>query len=119
MIKASYDARHNAVVIEFKGAVNKAQAERSVLDVEKAVPKRQKGFTVITDLSGLQKMDLSVKDAITRSMDLLNARGAQRVIRIIPDSSKDIGFNILSVFHYSKGVKILTLESWREVWEKY
>ena len=119
MIKASYNVKHNAVIIEFRGAVGRAQADRSVIDVEKALPKRGKGFTVITDLSGLQKMDLDVKDAITRSMDLLNARGAQRVIRVIPDSSKDIGFNILSIFHYSKGVKILTLESWREVWESF
>jgi hypothetical protein len=119
MIKASYDTRHNAVVIEFSGSVTRAQAEKSLIDVEKALPKHGKGFTVITDLSGLEKMGLDVKDAVTRSMDLLNAHGVERVIRVIPDSSKDIGFNILSAFHYSKGVKILTLESWREIWEKF
>ena len=118
MIKTSYDAKHNAVIIEFRGAVDAAQADRSVTDIEKVLPKDGKGFTLLTDMTGLQKMDPDVQGAITRTMDLLNAQGVKRVIRVIPDSSKDIGFNILSAFHYSKGVKILTLESWREAVER-
>ncbi len=119
MINASYNSKHNAVVIEFTGTVTRAQVEKSVLDLEKIIPADGKGFTVVTDLSGLSKMELDVREAVSRSMDLLNAKGTQRVMRIVPDSSKDIGFNILSAFHYSKGVKILTLESWKEVWERF
>lgn len=111
MIKTTYDAKYNAVVIEFAGKVNAAQAEQNLLDIPRAIPKNKKSFNVLVDLSELESMDLTVQGPITKAMDLLNARGVAVVVRVIPDPAKDIGFSILSVFHYSRKVKILTVES--------
>jgi hypothetical protein len=33
------------------------------------------------------------------------------VVRVIPDPQKDIGLNILSLFHYRKRVRIVTCET--------
>ena len=118
MIKTKYDRKHNAVVIEFEGHVDTTQGEQFFKDIQKVVPKHGKGFTLLTDMTSLDKMDLQVKDAITKAMDLFNDNGITRVLRVIPDDDKDIGFNILSAFHYSKGVKILTLQSREEALER-
>lgn len=41
-------------------------------------------------------------------MELLGRHGVSKVARVIPDPGRDIGFNILSIFHYSRSVKIHT-----------
>jgi len=118
MIKTCYDQKRNAVIIEFEGHVEPSQSEQFLADIQKVVPNDGKGFTVLTDMTALDKMDRSVQSTVTKVMDLLNAGGVTKVVRVIPDSGKDIGFNILSVFHYSKGVKILTLETREEAMQK-
>jgi hypothetical protein len=35
-------------------------------------------------------------------------------VRVIPDSRKDIGLNIMSLFHYRRGVRIVTCETLAE-----
>jgi hypothetical protein len=44
-------------------------------------------------------------------MDACNRAGVQKVVRIIPEPEKDIGFGIMSLFHYRRGVQIVTCES--------
>ena len=44
-------------------------------------------------------------------MDLFNAKGVAMVVRVIPDPKRDIGLNILSLFHYSRKVRIVTVKS--------
>jgi hypothetical protein len=63
-------------------------------------------------------MDISASSFIEKVMDLLNKSGVSRVIRIIPDQEKDIGFNIMSLFHYSDQVAVHTYKSYSEA-EKY
>jgi hypothetical protein len=38
------------------------------------------------------------------------------VVRIIPDPSKDIGLNILSIVHYRGTVQVITCETALEAW---
>ena len=45
--------------------------------------------------------------------------GVAEVVRVIPDPQKDIGLNILSVFHYSRRVRIVTCESLAEAEELF
>jgi hypothetical protein len=59
-------------------------------------------------------MDINAKQSIEKIMELLNKSGVSKVIRVIPDPKKDIGFNIMSLFHYSAGVAIHTYKSYRE-----
>ena len=118
MIRVSYDKPRNVVVIEFLGTVTPADGEQFFLDAEHVLPKCGNGFAVLTDISGLDRIEPDVKDAIARSMDLLNSHGVKKVVRVIPDPAKDIGFNILSIFHYDKDVMIMTVESREEGWER-
>jgi hypothetical protein len=72
------------------------------------------GFTFLTDLSALEAMELDCAIELTKVMDACRATGIGTVIRIIPDSSKDIGFNILSIIHLRRGVRVVTCQTAEE-----
>jgi hypothetical protein len=44
-------------------------------------------------------------------MDALAEKGVASVTRVMPDPHKDIGFNILSQFHYGPEVQIETFQT--------
>jgi hypothetical protein len=118
MFSLSTDKEGNELVITFKDYFDLQQAEQFYVQVQKIVPKLKKGFNVLTDLSPLERMDISARSFIEKAMDLFNKSGVSKVIRIIPDQRKDIGFNIMSLFHYSAGVPIHTYKSCQEAEEK-
>ena len=72
------------------------------------------GFRLLSDLSKLETMDPACLAYIKTNMDLLNKRGVSKVVRVIPDPHKDIGLNILSLFHYRRGLPIVTCETREE-----
>jgi hypothetical protein len=58
MVKVSYDREHNTVIIEFEGNVDAAQAKQFFSDLEKVRPKPGKDFTLLTDFSLVDTMEL-------------------------------------------------------------
>lgn len=74
----------------------------------------QRDFTLLTDLSGLDQMDVDCAPDIEWSMEALNEAGVARVVRIIPDPRKDIGLNIMSHFHYRRSVVIVACNTMEE-----
>ncbi len=118
MIKISYDHEHNAVIIEFVGKIDAAQGEQYFLDIPKVIPKHGKGFKLLVDLSAVESMDPGIRGSIKRAMDLFNAQGVTKIIRVIPSPAHDIGLNIMSLFHYSPSVKVVTLPSRQEAQER-
>ncbi len=72
------------------------------------------GFKLLTDLSGLEFMDPHCAGDIEWAMDLIDKAGVSKVVRIVPNPSKDIGFKIMSMFHYHRGVPIITCETAEE-----
>ena len=103
------------VVIEFVGKIDVQQAKQSYLDIQKVTPKDGKGFKILTDLSRVESADLEIAPVIKKSMDFFDSQGVTEIIRVIPDPAQDIGFNILSLFHYSKKVKFITVQSQKEI----
>jgi hypothetical protein len=47
-------------------------------------------------------------------MDLCSAGGVSSVVRVIPDPTKDIGFNIIARFHMPAPVRMETHETLAE-----
>ncbi len=66
------------------------------------------GIHLVTDLTDLQSMEILCVPHIESTMDRIRLHGVARIVRIIPDPRKDIGFNIMSLFHYPHGLMILT-----------
>ena len=114
MFKVTPDIKRNKVIISFEGTVDLVQARDFYEDFKKALFKLKKGFVVLTDLSSLEKMNIEGHHYIEKAMDLCNQHGVSKIIRIIPDPTKDIGFNVMSLFHYSKDVIIHTFKSLEE-----
>jgi hypothetical protein len=56
-------------------------------------------------------MDPECSDELGRAMDLINQRGVSLIVRVIPDPAKDIGLNILTIFHYPHQPRIITCEN--------
>ena|ERR1019366_2866214 len=108
------DAVLNLIRIRYVGHVTAAGMKACRTEVERLLSGTRAGFTMLTDLSGLEAMDLDCVPHLAKIMDLCRAKGIGTVVRIIPDREKDIGFNILSAIHYRRGVQIVTCESLAE-----
>ena len=69
------------------------------------------GFHVLADFRWLESMDSAAARHIAEIMDALTEKKVASVTRVIPDPRKDIGLNILSLFHYGPNVTITTFET--------
>jgi hypothetical protein len=115
MIKTSRDEKRNIVILEYEGIVDVREAKELYLKLQTLIPKCPRGFKLLADFSLVNNIEKEVLPVIKKIMDLFNQHGISEVIRIIPDPDKDIGFNILSRFHYDKDVKALTCQSLDQV----
>ncbi len=97
--------------IAFRAQVGADDLARQVGPIEAALTKLGRGFTLVTDLSDLDAMDLDCVTHVTRIMDLCRNGGVGKVVRIIPNPDKDIGFNLLSLVHYRGKVPTATCET--------
>ena len=114
MFQVGVDKPKNLLKIIYAQHVGPEDTKR----VEEAIPPLmadvRPGFRLLTDLSGLESMDLACVPYIRRMMDLCNKKGVELVVRVIPDPHKDIGMNILSLFHYRRRVRIVTCATLEE-----
>jgi hypothetical protein len=90
------------LVIIFAGRVEAEQIARTSNDVAALVSELQPGFRVLADLTPLETMSVDCAPEIAKTMELCAEKGVKLIVRVIPDPSKDIGFTILSRFHYRK-----------------
>jgi hypothetical protein len=101
----------------FRGIVRPEHVTLGVHHLQKQLPKLGSGFVLVTDLSDLESMEIDCVAGVARMMDICFAAGLARVIRIIPDPEKDIGFNLLALVHYRRRIPTLTCKT-REEAEK-
>jgi hypothetical protein len=114
MIEVGFDKTRNLLRIAFSGHVDAEEAKRSNDQMTALFSATKPGFRLLTDLTGLETMDRACVPFIRESMDLLNKHGVGNVVRVIPDPHKDIGFNILSLFHYRHDIRIATCKTLEE-----
>jgi hypothetical protein len=114
MIEATVDKSQNLLTVVYSGQIGAEETKRSLAQVEPKVMQMQPGFRLLSDLRRLEVMDLGCVPYIEQVMDLCDDREIAMVVRIIPDPQKDIGLNIMSLFHYRRGVRIVTCETMEE-----
>ncbi|HEY5552299.1 MAG TPA: hypothetical protein VIK52_10450, partial [Opitutaceae bacterium] len=102
---------HRLLRLAYAGTVDLAETKRCRVEIEALLPTIGPGFTLLTDLSGLDRMDFACVDEIRALMDRFRAHGVAHVVRVIPDRRKDIGFTILSYFHYGREVTVQTVDT--------
>jgi len=118
MVDVEIDKARNLMRVSFRGHVDRAEAQQSRQKVAAAVEEMKPGFRLLTDLSELGSMEYACSPEIAASMDLLRTKGVALVVRVVPDPHKDIGFKVLSHFHYGKAIPVLTCETRAEALEK-
>jgi len=108
MFQTEVDKSKNLLTISYTQHVGPEEMQSCARQVQVLLAGLQPGFRLLTDLSGLETMDFACVPYIKQIMDILNQQGVEQVMRVIPDPRKDIGLNIMSLFHYRRGVRIVT-----------
>jgi anti-anti-sigma regulatory factor len=108
MFKSEVDTASNLLKVRYAGRVSSAETKRAAGEVEEVLKGVQPGFRLLADLSELESMDLDCVPDLEQMMDACNKHGVTLVVRVIPEPPKDIGMNIMSLFHYHRGVRIVT-----------
>jgi hypothetical protein len=101
------DSARNLLKVQFRGRVTVTAMADYVKRVENLLPQLRAGFAVLTDLSHLESMELDCVRPLTKVMDMCRIHGVRTVVRVVPDPEKDIGFNILAITHYRRGVRVI------------
>jgi len=110
------DVSRNLIQIFYRGHVGVAEVKAAGERVAVLLPRMSRGFALLADLSGLDSMELDCAPYISKLMDTLRDNGIGTVVRIIPDRTKDIGLNILSIVHYRGSVQVITCQTAEEAW---
>ena len=111
MIKIETDVSRNLLTVTYCGHVVPRDFGPAMGKLEAGLAELKPGFRLLTDLGGLESMDVSCAPLIDKVMDLIDCRGVAEVVRIVPDPRKDIGFQVMSYFHYGANVAIVTVET--------
>jgi ABC-type transporter Mla subunit MlaD len=114
MYTIEIDKEKRFLVISAIGHVSKDEVKAAAEKVRELVEDAPPGLHTLTDLRWLNTMEADAATYVAEIMKALQEKQLAFVTRIIPDASKDIGFNILSHFHYKPNVQIFTVQSLAE-----
>jgi hypothetical protein len=114
MFQIELDKSKNLLHFVYSQHVTSEEMARWRAQLCKLLSDVQPGFKVLTDMRSLDWMDLDCAPDIEWSMEALDEAGIAKVVRIIPDPRKDIGFNIMSHFHYRAHVSFVTCDTMEE-----
>lgn len=102
------DSSRRLLTVSYTQVMGILEARHCFEKVQTLLADLQPGFRLLTDLSQLESMDSSCSLYIKQIMDVCDEHGVAMVVRVVPDPHKDIGFNIMSLFHFSREVSIVT-----------
>lgn len=97
--------------VRYIGHVRLEEFQSSQEDLTTQLGELSAGFRLLADFSQLDSMGLDCESGLGRMMDLMGQAGVGLVVRVIPDPSKDIGMNILTVFHYPRRPRVVTCQN--------
>ena len=97
--------------LTYVGLVTPGEIDRCREEMAGLLPDFKPGFSLLVDLSQLTAMGIDCVEAIGRNMEAADRAGVGTVVRVIPDPNKDIGMNILSIFHYHNHPRFVTCDN--------
>lgn len=114
MILVTSNKSKQLLYISYIGRVRAEDFENGLEDLKGELAGLSPGFRAVADLSQLESMELECVPGLGRAMELISQAGVDLVARVIPDPHKDIGFNILTIFHYPNRPQIATCKNLTE-----
>lgn len=117
MVTIEVEQPKRLLVVRYSGVVGPEEAEEGLEQIRSGLVRLESGFRLLADLTELQLMDVACAPFIEKAMELCNAKGVSMVVRVIPDPHRDIGMQIMSIFHYGSEVRIVTCRTLDEATE--
>jgi hypothetical protein len=114
MLLVTSNKSRRLLYIRYIGRVQPAEFRDNREDLTTQLGELPPGFRLLADFSQLESMELECEGELGRMMELIGQSGVNLVVRVIPDPSKDIGMNILTVFHYPHRPRVVTCENLAE-----
>jgi hypothetical protein len=111
MIICNVDESGRVLTMSYGGNVLAEEMKCCLGTIRDLMDQLKPGFFLLTDLSNLESMEASCAPELGAIMDQCSAKGMSTVVQVIPDPTKDIGFDLISVFHLHPSVKIQTQQS--------
>ncbi|MEI9865570.1 MAG: hypothetical protein WDN00_13685 [Limisphaerales bacterium] len=106
MFLATINKPKRLLHISYIGQVGVPELQQGHNDVVALLTELPAGFKMLVDLDRLEAMDTECIEELGKMMELFDRHGLEQVVRVIPDPTKDIGFNILARFHYRNNPRI-------------
>jgi hypothetical protein len=117
MFLATSNKAKQLLCMSYIQRVRSEEVGRGREDVKLLLADMPPGFRLLVDVSRLETMDLDCMKEIGRTMEWIDKSGVGTVVRVMPDPDKDMGFNILTIFHYRHHPKIVTCKTMTEAAE--
>lgn len=114
MLLVTSNKSRQLLYVSYIGKVQPEEFQQGREDLEAQLKELSQGFRLLADFSQLESMKLDCQPELGRTMELIGKAGVDLVVRVIPDPSKDIGMNILTVFHYPHRPRVVTCENLTE-----
>lgn len=108
MIELENDDARNLFIIRYHGHITADEMAQWIERTHAGIERMRPGFGLLADLTNLTNMDVGCAPYIEATMDVANKHGIAAVVRVIPDPARDIGLQIMSLFHYGANVQIAT-----------
>jgi hypothetical protein len=119
MISTVTYPQKNILHVGFRDYVTTSEFDEFHRNLEDLLAPLSKGFILISDFSGLMEMDFACWRPIAMMMEKMVQAGVSEVIRVMEDSSKDIGCSILASFHYPHNLRVQIRDNLAEVLERF
>ncbi|MBI2927090.1 MAG: hypothetical protein HYY24_15450 [Verrucomicrobia bacterium] len=117
MFLATTNKPKRLLYLSYFERVSPAEVKRGREEVTSLLADLLADFRLLADLSRLESMDVACAPEIGKLMELCAQKGVGTLVRVIPDPRKDIGLNILSLFHYGPRVHAITCQTMTEAAE--
>ncbi len=100
------NASKQVLYLSYIGRVTAEELKEGRKDLPLLLAPLKPNFRLVTDLSQLDFMGVECGKEIGKIMELCDQKDVGVVVRVIPDPAKDIGMEILSMFHYLRPPEI-------------
>lgn len=114
MFLATSNKAKRLLHFSYIGHMDAASLEREHDNVVALLAELPAGFKMLVDLGHMESMGTDCLEELGKIMELLDRHGLEQVVRVIPDPTKDIGFNILARFHYHNNPRMNNCETMAE-----
>ena|SRR5258707_1225793 len=115
MFRTEFDRSQRLLKITIAGHTTPEEASSCLDSLRSLLADIQPGFRLFADLSGLLSMPTTAAPYIGQIMESCAEKGVELVVRLLPaEPAKDIGFAIMSHFHYAPNIPIVACATMEE-----